>query len=424
MADDLLTYRQALEPIDPEGPPVTIRRGNPLLDLMGPPDYVRAPQLRTDGLPDLEGSRLRGRVAAAQSPADRWFDDHDTNMRNFMHQATGLVPGLHAGVNAYNAWADPEHPVTREGRSIPKALGWGALALTETGLGPLVSALRKDALMYPLAWEKPNALGSAVIGSAGLMGLAPKKAPPNNAQSIIDAMRLAREEPNLAAKYSSKGLDPETTTLNFPGLPSPRPRRDAAADMPAPARPLPDLKVHTEPIETYHGTAAQEPFTRFDKAYIRDFGIHSGTPSAADVFVSHGRETMGRVLPMKLGPQDRPFTSLEVKDLGTWQPLPIVRELEKRGVRFSEQELADIIGTRVAGADKGAAYPVIENVLNRHGVDVLRYKNGAEDPGSTSWITWNPETLYSRTSGAQLYGAGAGGLTLAQLLAQPSPTER
>lgn len=362
------------------------------------------PTLDEDGLPDIEWAARRQRIEAAQPGWERWHDDHSQYMRNFMHQATGLVPGLHSAQNAYDAWTDPEHPITQEGSSIPKALGWGALGLAEAGIGPLAGLVRREQLAEGLFSGEATPLGTALGSAVGAMGLAPKTAP-------------RHAESSWPLSTANRQLDPETTTLNSPGLPTPRPRRDAAADLPAPTRPLPDLKVHTEPIETYHGTAAQEPFTRFDKNFSRDFGIHSGTPKAADEFVAMGRAGEGRVLPMNLGPQDRPFTSLEVKDLGTWQPLAMVRELEKRGVRFSDQEFADILASvrKIPVHGKQPGYSPIENALNRHGVDALRYKNGAEDPGSTSWITWNPETLYSRTSGAQLYNlppiAGAGAAT-------------
>lgn len=404
MADDdiLSRYYGPVAPADPEAPPAAWRRPEPLTALLGPPDYAHAPKLRPNALPDMGGALMRGRVDASRTPLESWHDDHSDYMRNFMRQATGMVPGLHSAQNAYNAWADPEHPVTQEGRSVPKALGWGALGLAETVGGPLLAKtggdylagkggfspqsvnLPENAGMRILQWHGQDNPAEAIPSIAGLFGLG--------------ANRKFTATPN-----------PETVAHYNPYVPNairPQPRTDAVSVLPPASRPIADLKVHAEPVEAYHGTNAS--FDRFDKGHLRDFGIHSGTPKAANDRLASSYADDARVLPMRLGPPDRPFTSLEVSDLGVWQPLPLARELERRGIRFSPEEFEAILGKGRAGPRKEEAYPIIENTLNRHGVDALRYRNSVEDPGSTSWVTWNPETLYSKTTGARLYGLGAG----------------
>lgn len=381
---------------------------------LAPSTPSRHPMLDDRGLPDIDWAARRRAAMDSQSPGDRWFDDHDRNMRNFMHEATGLVPGLHAGQRAYNHWVDPEHPITQQNRSVPWAIANGVQSAGElllpylggmagrylTGRAPYAD-LPASRIPMPEEVYTTGVLGKPVDSDvipavAGWWGMGA----PRSATKFPNPERITEYDPHV------------------PGAIRPRPVRDPASELAPPERPLSGLKVHGEPVDTYHGTSA--PFDRFDKDKSRHFGIHSGTPRAANTFTDYAPEGTGRVLPMRLGPQDRPFTSLEVRDMGTWEPLEMARELERRGVRFSEEEFDKLVGVLsknyLTAHQKKEAYPLIENALNRHGVDALRYQNMAEDRGSTSWITWNPETLYSRTTGSQLYGVPAAGVGAAGLM--------
>jgi hypothetical protein len=155
---------------------------------------------------------------------------------------------------------------------------------------------------------------------------------------------------------------------------------------------------HEEQIPTLHGTTGPE-FKRFSREDAH-YGVHSGTLKQAEEF-AEGEG--GRIMPLLLGPPDRPFYSMEVRDRGMWEPGALMSALRTKKVRFEPEEIEAIKAADRAG-DAQAGYRVIDDVLYRHRIDLLRYKNAYEDPGKTSWIAYSPGTVFSQTSGKQLYG--------------------
>ena len=154
---------------------------------------------------------------------------------------------------------------------------------------------------------------------------------------------------------------------------------------------------HEEQIPTLHGTRVPDDFDRFKRGH---YGVHSGTLKQAEEFA---QGEGGRIMPLLLGPPDRPFYSLEVSDRGLWAPGSLMSALRTKKVRFEPEEIEAIKAADRAG-DAQAGYRVIDDVLYRNRIDLLRYKNAYEDRGQTSWLAYAPGTVFSQTSGRQLYG--------------------
>ncbi len=370
------------QPDWPEGIPDSDMIGRILGSYAHPADAFRfAPRnVLPEGLPDVEGAEQRARVNAAQPWLDKQLDRHDATMRNYVEQAAGAIPGASHLYKAYQYAADPEHPITRSERDIPSAIGYGIAAAAELGA--------------------PFVAGQVAMGKLGDPGIL--------------------ESSTLLPQMSYYGLHAARSSPLIPDYTPPSRLPEFAGDKLHPLeRHLPELRVHDEPIETYHGT--MRGFDTFDKWYSNHFGIHSGTPRAAAQFTPSWSNT-SRILPLKVGEPDRPFTSLEVRDLGGWHPGDMAKELNARGLKFTPQELDRLFGREgilksFDPVNKAEGQKIIEEALNRHGVDLLRYKNAIEDPGSTSYISWNPGTIHSRTTGSRLFGlAGAA----APIAASPS----
>lgn len=328
-----------------------------------------------EGGPNLQHERMQaffgiGPEQQAMSQGEFFLK----TLRDFAHEAPRLaVPGYAAGEDAYRAYQRGDN-LAAAGNA---AVGIGEVALP-FAMGKIVSDLG--------GYTAPDNLRQWLARAVGAGFSAALPTGTKASKRVVDNVMAKEAEwsPSSGEHWPSAGV----------------PRRDKLSDMSPLERPLEGMRLHDNPVDVYHGTRAD--FEKFDKAKSNDFGIHAGTPDQATDFTS--QYGAGRILPIKLGPKDRPFTSLEVSDLGSWQPVKFMRELEQRGVRFTDDEAKSI----ATASSKKEAYPVIEAALNKHGVDLLRYKNMAEgEKPDTSWITWNPETMYSRTTGSQLYGLGA-----------------
>ncbi len=221
---------------------------------------------------------------------------------------------------------------------------------------------------------------------------------------------------HLVEDYASGRMGPETKALierdlldASPGLSyGERPQISAAImtlakrhDAIPLGRLMPWQKHPKKKILAFHGT--QSTFDKFDKGRSYDFGIHVGTTGQASNIVKEGSLPIQRFMTRKVidDAQVIPVVldvkkPLTVPDMQTWRANDMLKELERRGVSFTEQERRNIEVLARAGDDKGA-YPYIEQALDRGGYDSIRYLNAAEGLG-WSYIVWKPGKLASATN--------------------------
>lgn len=351
---------------------------------LGPEDFIdgqlerRALKYPTSGWPRGGGpSMARERnlhhIGLRPEEMDMPFSEFLAGrMKQFAHEsARGMIPAFGAAEDGYQAY--------QEGRPWGVA-GNAALGATELALPFAANKLGKANSYYGppgndtwLEWLASLGASAASLGLPNGMKASP---------SAIWAAKAHHLENKLDNIPKPKGWDEYRELPDPPGYKYRDPAEgrivDELTQLDPLARPLSTLKVHEQPVDVYHGTKA-EPFDRFDKSKASHFGIHAGTPSQANDFASpiYGAP---RVLPMKIGPQDRPFTSLEVNDLGGWSPYSMMRELEKRGVRFSAEEAKPIIEGSADGRK------IIESVLDRHGIAVFRSLQTSRNQPSLAWL--------------------------------------
>ncbi len=221
---------------------------------------------------------------------------------------------------------------------------------------------------------------------------------------------------HLVEDYASGRMGPETKALierdlldTAPGLSyGGRPQISAAImtlakrhDAIPLGRLMPWQKHPKKKILAFHGT--QSTFDKFDKSRSYDFGVHVGTTGQASNIVKEGSLPIQRFMTRKVidDAQVIPVVldvkkPLTVPDMQTWRANDMLKELERRGVSFTEQERRNIEVLARAGDDKGA-YPYIEQALDRNGYDSIRYLNAAEGLG-WSYIVWKPGKLASATN--------------------------
>lgn len=241
-------------------------------------------------------------------------------MKQFGHEtARGMIPAFAAAEDGYKAY--------QQGRPWGVA-GNAALGAGELALPFLFNRFGQNVKSMGLPDTEPWTEYATALGLSGLsLGLPPgMKAHP---QAILEAkmhhLSNKADAADIPTKYGKKGWEDYRELPDPPGYKYRDPKEgrivDELTQLDPLARPLSTLKVHEQPVEVYHGTKAPQ-FDRFDKSKASHFGIHAGTPSQANDFA---RATYGtpRVLPLKIGPKDRPFTSLEVNDLGGWSPYAV-----------------------------------------------------------------------------------------------------
>jgi hypothetical protein len=134
-------------------------------------------------------------------------------------------------------------------------------------------------------------------------------------------------------------------------------------------------------VKAFHGTPNKFEVREFSQT--NDIGYHFGTRKAADdrLDLTAGRG-QGYIGEFRLR-AERP---LDLPDLGDWNPGDIVAQARKRGA-FTNAE------AKALRAKPGLSYDDVKQALKEKGYDSIRYKNRVEDPGSVSWIVFDPDQI-------------------------------
>lgn len=165
---------------------------------------------------------------------------------------------------------------------------------------------------------------------------------------------------------------------------------------------LPDANLdYRDKFNTFgfHGTPRTAGGKEFDELLNpnEEIGLHFGTNNAAhDIMMGmnvEGRhldkysgdrfENMKRIYPLMAQTRN----PLEMRDLGSWGPDNIGRELERLGWDKAEVRAAK---TAAPASDPAARIQSLRKYIESKGYDSIKYVNQAEDPGSMSYITWKP----------------------------------
>jgi hypothetical protein len=165
---------------------------------------------------------------------------------------------------------------------------------------------------------------------------------------------------------------------------------DQAAKVPTapPAQKLRPLSAESEQfrkqfnIDAYHGTDAATPFDEF-RLPPDELGVHIGTVKAAHDIKSIGSAELysasnERIYPLKARIQN----PLELEDKVTWYPDNIANQLREKGFPADEVNFAEKMGA-----------PGLRTYLQHKGYDGIKYVNKGEDPGSVSYVVWDPAQL-------------------------------
>lgn len=105
-------------------------------------------------------------------PSLPWADYYDATMRNFMDRAREAVPGLNSGTAAYDAYFDPEHPITQEKQNTKDAAINAGLAAFELGMPWLARNYANTMTAPPATSRHPNQLGENIYASLPAMAAA------------------------------------------------------------------------------------------------------------------------------------------------------------------------------------------------------------------------------------------------------------
>ncbi len=167
------------------------------------------------------------------------------------------------------------------------------------------------------------------------------------------------------------------------------------------SRPEPNTK-----ILAFHGTSKN--FNTFDKSKSQDFGVHFGTPDQASSIVKKEWRPGFRALTSRPIENARVFpvvinarNTLTLPDLRYWEPLDILKELDRLKIVVSENSRIRVSNLIKEGKKKDANQ-VVEKVLEDAGYNAIRYQNMGEGFG-WSYIVWNKGTVTSATADAQLF---------------------
>lgn len=145
------------------------------------------------------------------------------------------------------------------------------------------------------------------------------------------------------------------------------------------------------PRVVYHGTNPMVPaFTAF-RLPKEELGIHFGTADQASLVSGRG----GRIYPLYASIQN----PLRMKDMGTWYPYDLRRELQEIGVLTREEEREIFMRE-----DHALGIIQIRAALTRAGYDAIVYRNiyEAKDRSDAttiedSYVVWNPAQIKSAT---------------------------
>jgi hypothetical protein len=175
-------------------------------------------------------------------------------------------------------------------------------------------------------------------------------------------------------------------------------------------------------VSAFHGTPRTTvgggEWAAFDPDVSGQIGTHIGTsPAANDIMKDAGPKSMRRIYPLKA----RIENPLDLPDIPYWGPAEIAGALKDHPAFVSEtQQLGNI-----ANMPAPERIKALRQLIESKGYDGIRYVNKVEDPGSTSYITWNPRQLRSpwanfdpaqAQSGNLLAGLAGAGLLPAGLL--------
>lgn len=220
--------------------------------------------------------------------------------------------------------------------------------------------------------------------------------------------------------------------------------RDAAREaLPLGLAALPIPGARVPPMRLYHGTRAD--FKKFDPSYFQDFGLHLGTERQArfraENWMNGNGERAATGAPRVMEVEIAPRQILDVtRDLDWGHPPDLFKLLSPR-VSFTDSERQALlkwdrepppaVASKMRDADwsdhwdarRREAFGVAANALTRNGYDAIRYPNMYEGAGS-SYAVWKPGSVRS-LGGKTLFGAAPiAGMSLADFLSHPSPTEQ
>jgi hypothetical protein len=155
-----------------------------------------------------------------------------------------------------------------------------------------------------------------------------------------------------------------------------------------------------EPLVVYHGTT--HPFDIRSFMVFNDIGHHFGTADSADdrlraksIEQDPDNEYLetSKVYPVYLSIQNPLYIP---DDLGTWEPEDVLRpdrnqKYVSHGVNFTDDEYNSV----AMKLNKKERTIELLRILKKHGYDGVKYKNVIEDPGSISWIAFEPQQIKS-----------------------------
>jgi ADP-Ribosyltransferase in polyvalent proteins len=152
-----------------------------------------------------------------------------------------------------------------------------------------------------------------------------------------------------------------------------------------------DSKVVDEvgrPKVMYHGTDAEEEFTRFE--FTEDVGFHFGPPETANARLTQiGASEHARIIPVFLSIKN----PLRLPDLMTWGPGEVILALGEAGV-LSERRTRELL-------DEGYFDELdFRRALERKRYDGVVYRNSTEG-GGDSYIALRPEQIRFAIGGGE-----------------------
>ena len=102
--------------------------------------------------------RERFKAQFGVDPDLPWLDFHAQAMRNFMDKARSAVPGVRTGMAAYDAYYDPEHPVTQQNQSTKDAAILAGLTAADVAM-PWIAKGGRSLAVPPALSKHPNQRG-------------------------------------------------------------------------------------------------------------------------------------------------------------------------------------------------------------------------------------------------------------------------
>lgn len=135
-----------------------------------------------------------------------------------------------------------------------------------------------------------------------------------------------------------------------------------------------------------------------------ELGIHAGSPNATTSFIAtlpmmkNHPELTAQVFPLALKAKN----PLELPDAGLWNAHNVANSLRRyHSDKLSGKEATELSKIKESYYGGGTVphetsiqqIKDIRGMLDQKGFDAVKYKNAIEDPGHTSYITWDPKNL-------------------------------